>query len=211
MAKKAHPFIPTSKLDKLDRFIAYATGEEDSLSPEEQEEFLILSLVDDQLRLARSWQKIARIVEIKTQRRWSKATTFRWITYTKYVFGSTKFVDKNYIRHQAIEWYEKAINMALQAKDYWFLGKQLKQYIEIAGLNEIEGAEDSKFVPHQYILNIINQVGNPTQIDLTNPNNLAQEDRRSLALKVQHSSLPENLLDAINLQPPEPSDSLDDE
>lgn len=208
---KRGSFIPAAKLDKLDRYIAFLTGDEESLSPAEQEEFALLSLVDDQLRLSRSWQKIQRIVSIKYGKEWSKATTFRWISYAKYVFGSSSHIDKDYERQRILHWFEMGIQMAIKEKDYWFLGKQLKAYADIAKLNEPEAADDAKFTPHQYILNIINAAGRPTQLDIGNPLDIAPEDRRSVALRAQQFSLPETLDDAINLEPPEPSDSLDDD
>lgn len=211
MAKKTNPIIHSNKLEKLDKFVAYATGDEEILSPEELQEFQILSLIDDQLRLARSWKAIQRVVEIKYNKQWSKPTVYRWISYTKYVFGTTRHIDKDFERSRAIDWFEKAIQWALKEKDYWFLGKQLKAYADLIGLNDKEIDENQKYEPSQYIMTVVNQIGKNTQINLANPKSFNAEDVRELAKVIQQGALPENLLDAQNLLPPEQPNTLDDE
>lgn len=211
MARK-HPIIPSGKLDKLDRYIAFVTGEDEILTEAEKQEFWVLSLVDDQLRRSLSWQKINMVVRTKTGIEWSKATTFRYITYAKYVFGSSRHIDKNFERQRVLDWFEKAIFMAIQKKDYWFLGKQLNAYAKIAQLNVPNEAETEKYTPHQYILNIINNNGKNTQVNLADTlGTWSEEERRELAAKVQRASLPDDLDQAMKLIPPLAPDTLDEQ
>jgi len=199
--------IPGAKLEQLDILIQFITGNTKNLSKKQRSLLNIISFIDDQIRDNRTTEDIKQEIEFKYNKHVSSATLYRYIGYAKYVFGSSRTIDKRYELFRLFELSNKVISLASTATDYKYLGEHIVRHLKI--LAQIESEQSNLPEPPKVFQIIVQNLhGKPTIHDADKVHALPVAELRRIAENIQLQSLPLHP-DEIPYTIDKPEDELD--
>ena len=188
--------FPDNVLKKLEYLRKVVIGKEKFMPGQLSKYFQVLNYVDDQLRAFCSAEEIIEALEIKFDRKVSKATAYRWIQQAKFLFKTIDPLEKDYDKRVLNEMLKKQIKAADSKGDYLAVDRLIRTYWKANKLDELtEFDEGSEKNIYQLIINNAN--GSDLVVDIDEIYKLNSNFKNELVQKARLNLLPPSLNDII--------------